>query len=386
MKKQIISIALAAITASAALTACGRRSFDVTKTMEVNFKGSDGYGECEIENEYGWISDVQDYYSKAKSVTSEQIEQIEYALEMTVDYDIEPSENLSNGDTVTITPKIDSLADDYAFDLVGEPVTVTVEGLEKVEEFDPFEGVKVSFDGISPNGSVVISSEQSDITFTADKSSGLSNGDKVTVTAEPSYGMSEYAAEHGKVFSKTENEYTVEGLASYAMKLDDIPDETKDKMKSQSNDSITASAATWAEGNSLKKSEFLGYYFLTPKDGFSTSNCNILYCVYKNTSSVTGVKAGANSDTKAETGEETYYTYCRFENIMVLPDGTCSVNLSGVEMPSPYSTTVKSAYGKYSWGSVSFYTYTGYADLDSMFNDCVTKNIAEYAYENTVEQ
>ena len=71
---------------------------------------------------------------------------------------------------------------------------------------------------------------------------------------------------------------------------------------------------------------------------------------------------------------------------MLLPDGTCSVNLSGVQMPSTYSASVKSAYGKYSWGEVNFYTYTGYADLDSMFNECVTKNIADYTYENTVKQ
>lgn len=386
MKKQIISIALAAVTVSVVLTACGRRSFDVTKTMEVKFKGSDGYGECELENEYGWISDVQDYYSKAKSVSSEQIEQIEYALEMVVDYNIEPNENLSNGDTVTITPKIDSMTEEYAFDLVGEPVTVTVEGLDKVEEFDPFDGVKVTFDGVAPNGTVTISSEQDDISFSADKSAGLSNGDKVTVTAEPRSGMSDYASEHGKVFSKTENEYTVDGLASYAAKLDDIPDETKDKMKSQANDSILASVATWAEGNSLKSSEFLGYFFLAPKEGFSTSKNNILYCVYKNTATVTGVKEGADSKTPVEKGEETYYTYCRFDDIMILPDGTCSVNLSGVQMPERYSYSVKSKYGKYSWGSVNFYTYTGYADLDSMFNDCVTKNIAEYTYEKTVEQ
>ena len=386
MNKRIALAVIAVVMLCVALTACGRRSFDVTKTMEVTFSGSDGYGECELDNEYGWISDVQDYYSKAKSVTSEQIEQIEYALEMVVDYDIEPNEKLSNGDTVTITPKIDSLADDYAFDLVGEPVMVTVEGLEKVEEFDPFESIKVTFDGIAPNGTVSISSDQSDISFTADKSSGLSNGDEVTVTAEPKYGMSEYAAEHGKVFSATEKAYTVEGLAGYATKLEDIPEDTQEKMKSQSKDSITASAATWAEGNSLKKSEFIGYYFLTPKEGFSTPYNNILYCVYKNTASVTGVKAGADSKTPAETGEETYYTYCRFDDIMLLPDGTCSVNLSGVQMPSIFSASVKSAYGKYSWGEVNFYTYTGYADLDSMFNECVTKNIADYTYENTVKQ
>ncbi len=386
MNKRIASAAIAAVMLCVALTACGRRSFDVTETMKVSFSGSDGYGVCDLENEYDWISDVQDYYSKAKSVTSEQIEQIEFALEAVVEYDIEPDEGLSNGDTVTVTPKIDSLADEYAFDLIGKPITVTVEGLEKVEEFDPFEGAKITFDGVAPNGTALFSSEQEDITFSVDKYSGLSNGDKVTVTAEPKYGMSEYAAEHGKVFSKTENEYTVEGLASYAMKLDDIPDETKEKMQNQSKDSITASAAGWEEGKLLKKSEFVGYYFLTPKEGFSTSKNNILYCVYKNTVSVKGVKAGANKDTKEETGEETYYIYCCFNNIMILPDGTCSVNLSDVQMPNSYGVTVKSAYGEYYWGDVEFYTYTGYADLDSMFNDCVTKNIAEYSYETTVKE
>ena len=384
MKKRIFITVLSAAAIAVVLTACGKKSFDVTKTMEVSFKGSDGYGTCVLENKYDWTEEVKDWYGN--DLTSQEKSDLDFMLQALVDYNIEPDDGLSNGDLVTITPKIDDMAENDRFDLIGEPVTVTVEGLEKVEEFDPFESINVSFDGIAPNGTVTISSDQADISFTADKSSGLSNGDEVTVTAEPKYGMSEYSSEHGKVFSTTEKTYTVEGLAGYVTKLDDIPDDTKDKMKSQANDSIAASVTNWAEGNSLKKSEMVGYYFLTAKEGFSVSHQNILYLVYKNTSTVTGVKAGANKDTKEETGEETYYTYCRFDDIMILPDGTCSVNLSGIQMPSQYETKTKSEYGKYSWGSVNLYSYVGYADLDSMFSDCVTKNIASYNYESTVKQ
>lgn len=93
--------------------------------------------------------------------------------------------------------------------------------------------------------------------YEADKSTGLSNGDKITVTASSKYNMNQYAQLFGKVFSSAEKEFTVEGLASYASSIDEIPEDAKNKMLSQASDSIKADCASWKEGNSLKSSEFI---------------------------------------------------------------------------------------------------------------------------------
>ena len=63
-------------------------------------------------------------------------------------------------------------------------------------------------------------------------------------------------------------------------------------------------------------------------------------------------------------------------------DDVYTVDLSNYEQPSGYGF----------FGSVSGesfrkgdYYFVGYKELDSLFNYCVTRNIADYTYESTVE-
>lgn len=380
MKKRIISMAMAATMFMVNMIGCGSKTFDVTSTAEISFKGYNGYGTCTLENEYEWINSVLDWYGD--SINEMQQAKSEIELMDTVSYEIDKPENLSNGDTVTINVKIGSAADDYAFKLTGESITATVEGLKEVEEFDPFENISVVYEGFAPEGTAKIKAESEDnaIFYEADKSTGLSNGDKITVTASSKYNMNQYAQLFGKVFSSAEKEFTVEGLASYASSIDEIPEDAKNKMLSQASDSIKADCASWKEGNSLKSSEFIGYYFLKNKEGFEEEPYNELYCVYKNTANMKGLLR--NGDGKTEvTGEEVYYTFYRYSDIVIMPDGTCSVDLSSGKITD---NRIESDYGYWNWFAV-FYTFDGYKDLDSMFNDCITKKSDKYDYETTVK-
>lgn len=384
MKKSMKMMMTAVLTAAmcVSLTGCGEKSFNVTDTMEVRFDGYNGYGVCVLENEYAWVADVNDWYGK--SINDAQRAGNEAKLMDTVAYVITPSEGLSNGDSVTIKANIGSAAEEFAFQLEGEEITVTVEGLEEVEMFDPFEDVTVSFEGIAPNGKVNVQLGESsgDVKYQVSQESGLSNGDVITVTLEPKGGMNAYAERYGRAFSTTEKTYTVEGLTSYAATLDSIPEDMMPKLQKQAEDSIQATAASWAEGNSIKEATLLGYYFLNAKEGFSVKPQNELYLVYEITANVTGLKRGGDGETM-ETAEETYYTYCRFSDLMLLPDGTCSVDLSAGEL---CSNRIESDYGYYDfWVGASFYQYNGFKDLDSMFNQCVTTKTESYQYESTVQ-
>jgi len=381
-------IVLFVLLAIIGMAGCGKKSFDVCKNVKVNFEGYDGYGICTLEDKYAWIDDVMDWYGD--SITDQQRRNSKSELRETVTYEVTPDSNLSNGDTVTVTVNIDSAADDYAFKLKSKDITVTVNGLEEVDEFDPFENVSVTFEGTAPKGRAVINVEHSDrtILYELDKIGELSNGDVVTLVASPRGDMNSYANEYGKVFSCTEKTYIVDGLSYYADSVDDIAPDMKDKMLRQAEDSIKASFAkiTAAE---LKEAEFMGYYLLRMKDSFtnsinymhSTGGNNEIYCVYKITSSITGLKRGSDG-TALETAEEEYYTYFKYSNILNLPDGTCSVDLSRGELSS---RRIESNYGyKVFWGA-EFYSYPGYWDLDSMFNDVVVAKLDKYDYENTVK-
>lgn len=251
------------------------------------------------------------------------------------------------------------------------------EGADKLEAVDAFSNLTVTFNGIYPDSSISISGGDSRVKYTANTEKNMKNGDVITVSAElnGSYNTQCMLTEPSK-------EYIVEGLSAYATSISEIPDEMKEKMLAQANDSITASCAGWAEGNTLKSLEFAGFYLLTGKEGFQTKPYNRLYCVYKSTANITGYKRGGDGKTE-ENADETYYTYYRFNDIMLMPDGVCSVDLSSGEMTS---NKIESDYGYYDfWGGGTFYTFKGYKDLDSMFNECVTSQIEKYNYESTVE-
>ena len=384
MKMKKMQMALAGVTAAVlcvAGTGCGKESVDVTKDISVTFDGFDGQGIAELDSDYSWAEDILKNYCDDLS-SSEKLDLYDELCDA-VTYKLSPEEGISNGDEVTVKAEVDnSKLKDYKFELAGGSAKFTAKGLEEVEQVDPFDDLTVTFDGFAPNATLNMSSSDGSLEFTADKESGLSNGDTVTITAKPYGSMSaeEYAQTYGKELTETEKTYTVEGLSAYAVAVDEIPQDMQDKMLKQADDSIQASCASWSEGNSLKEARFLGYYFLTSKPDFAQSPYNELYCVYQITANMTGLKRGGDGETQ-ETGEETYYTFYRYSDIMLLEDGTCTTDLSSGEL---CSNIIESDYGYWDF-IATFYTFHGYKDLDSLFNDCVTQKIGEYNYENTVQ-
>lgn len=119
----MMAVALTCIIA----TGCSGTSFDVMSTLSITFDGYSGYANHNLENEYDWIDDVNDWYGD--TITSAQRNANTKELKKTVTYQVTPSENLSNGDVVTVKAIISSAADGYAFKLESKEMTVTVEGL-----------------------------------------------------------------------------------------------------------------------------------------------------------------------------------------------------------------------------------------------------------------
>lgn len=385
MKKFRIVLGAAAVLGCLTLSSCGKETFNVTETMELNFSGYNGYGTCSLENQYEWTEDIIEWYGD--SITEREALNAQRELYDVVEYKIDNEKELSNGDTVTVTVKIGKAAEDYAFNLEGKEMTFTVEGLEEVKEVDPFENVSVIFEGKAPNGTAKLNNNSGDytISYKMDKENGLSNGDTVTLTASYGSGNEElYVRQYGKKLSVAEKTYTVEGLSSYPKTISEISSDMMEKMKKQAEDTVTAYCSGWDEGNSLASLELIGNYYLNVKEGFYANPNNCLFFVFKATANMTGLyeEDFINGDDSIKTGTDEFYTYVSFSEIINLPDGTTSVDLSRAEMTG---NRVDSNYGYYSFFGTSAYTFNGYKDLDSMFNDCITKNIEKYDYENTVK-
>lgn len=289
---------------------------------------------------------------------------------------LDKSDELSNGDEVTFKWKVknlDEIEEKYKVKLEYSDKSFTVEGLEEPQEFDPFDYVTVSFSGIAPDGRAVIECS-SDIPvmldFAAENGDHLSNGDVVKVTANSYYGsdLKSYCFDNGYVPISVEKEYTVDGLAGYVQTLDEIPDDAYNKMDYHAQDLLRAHIANTEKEGYLSKVELLGNYMLTPKDqSIYVNNKNYLYYIYKVT-----FNDGLS-----------YYHYTYYTNIMLLEDGTCSFDLSSAVAPKG-SVFFGVESGEVYWATDKIF-FSGYGDLDSLFNKHVTSKIGEYKYESTVK-
>lgn len=383
-----ILVGLTAVCMCAGLTGCGKETVDVSADADILVSGYDGHGTATI-SKGDWLMDTEKTYGQGMSLM--ELATLEEALGDAVEYSISPSENLSNGDEVILTIDVDNSAlENYDFKLAGGEKKITVSGLDEVEAFDPFENVAVNFSGMSPNGSASVNTSDSnvdiDLSYTLDKSSGLKNGDEVTVSISSYSGtdVEEYCMSKGKTPTVTEKTFTVEGLATYAQTIADIPDDMKNKMLAQAEDAIKAKCIWDKEGTTgvLKSLEYLGDYYLTGKEGFEASPYNKIYCVYKGTVEFNALKRHGDGKTK-ETGTASFYTYYYYDNIIIMPDNTCSLDLSSGSLAS-YSYETDYGYDDF-WGA-TFYTLHGKENLDSVFSDCVTPQIEKYNYENTVTE
>lgn len=367
-KKLIIAIGL---LSGALLTGCGEKEINLEDYLSVTYSGPNGYATANVDFDYLSFGDA--IAENSKNETMSLIEIGIAADNVTIDNDA--SENLSNNDTFTVTFNWDaSKAKELGLKYIGKEKTYTVEGLEDVTEIDPFQDVTIEYSGTAPAGKADVKNNSSDsflstLRYSASKTSELSNGDKIVVKIDTS-DVEQKALENNYVLTQTEKEYVVEGLPYYVSVLSDIPDEMMEKMKKQTEDVIDAGAAEWNKENEiLNGKEFLGNYLLIKKDSKLYGDNNYCYCIYK-----------INATCEGE--EFSYYYYVGFKDIIILEDGQCSVDLTNNIKP----------YGNAFWGHVSGeaflmgsnHYYIGYQDLDSMFNNCVTKNIDDYTYESTV--
>ncbi len=385
------AIFLTALLMTAVLfTGCGNKIIDLNEYVDIEVEGFDTIGTATVIIDF-WemVEENPEAFDLGDDPSNRKIEKVCEELSKEIRGSLTKKVDLSNGEVIKFVwahDDIEEIIEDYPVQFMYKDIEFTVENLETAEMIDPFDYLTVNFTGVAPNGCIEMGVTEviPELNgFIADKTTGLKNGDVVTIEVLNAETVNSQLLRSGKLLSETTKTYTVEGLASYAMELNDITSDMMDKMKNQAEDSIEAYTATWKEGNTLEKCELIGSYFLSIKDGFEPSfwdSNNNLYLVYKLTTNMTG--ALRNDDTRTIcTGEEVFYTYLRYTDIMVLPDGTCSVNLSNGTL---CDNSIDTLHGEWSIIYFPYHVY-GYYDLDSMFNDVVTMFIDRYNYESTVE-
>ncbi|SER12720.1 hypothetical protein SAMN02910369_03105, partial [Lachnospiraceae bacterium NE2001] len=287
--------------------------------------------------------------------------------------EIDKTDQISNGDTITWVWKIDDEEDLRAYFKVEfelNDVEHKVSELDEIGTFDAFEGLELTFEGTAPNGTARIENQKSDgifdyLSYNILNREGLKNGDEVTVevtntwTSDRDELSNSLAQKFGEVPAEWEKTFTVEGLPYYIETVAEIPEDTMTAMQKQMSDYMDSKVARdWdSEVSTLEGMTYIGSYLLIPKE---SGDKNYLYLVYK-------MDAWNDSD-----GYVSYYIYIEFNNLRMV-DGLCDVDLNDYSITSNY---------------IEFggdYYYYGFKNLDEVFSKCVTENLEYYTYDSTVE-
>lgn len=378
-KKAIGSIAgAAAVVIVLVLIAVTRRpTIELDDYAEFHVSGYDGYGSIMVSADLEqMIEDHADIFSDADPEDDDwgslgdtlwAYEDANNAISLTVDGN---ASDLSNGDTVTCIWDIPESAQDafekkYHCRLKYSDIDYEVTGLEEIEEVDPFDEAyfTIEYSGMGPEGRAsVTNTEYHDISYEISPSSGLSNGDTVTITAT----MTEEENVTGFTLSKTSADFMVEGLDSYVSDLSQIPDDYLAQMEAQSQDEMKSEVSSdWDNPEWFQSMEYIGSYLALQKPGTTLffSDENTVYMIYKVTAD-------------SPQGTITYYTYAAYGDVVIYADGTCYTDLVRVDMPNKYE-------GSFEIGD---YEYVGYQTLDRLYNQVLAPLLDKYTVTDNIEE
>jgi hypothetical protein len=379
--KQNIFLVIFTILLLLGLTGCGKKTVVLDDYLEFSSEGYDTKGTATVSFDYRKFED--EYGKKIKFKKKDERRKFvkEYSLKSSVSdsklllatcvkLELDEDSNLSNGDTISVKFDCDDeLAEEYfGVELSYSDVEYTVDNLKKVDKFNPFDYIKVTFSGTAPNGYINIEKDTNRkeleyIIFTADKTSGIQIGDKIKIKAECYINDDEFVEKFGSIIEETENEYKCDNLDHYIAKIDEISEETMNELIVQGDSIFKAHVASnWAKPENLGSVSYIGNYFLTLKPGMDSWYDNYLYLVYK---------VQATNVDPVQTVD--YYYYVVFKDLKLLADGTYDIDINN------YSTPNTNFY-------VGNYYYYGYQDLNSFISDNITANIDKYEYTTSITQ
>lgn len=187
-------------------------------------------------------------------------EQRNFVAEIT--FNLSKSKSLKNGDTVQATAVFNKkAAKELDLNLKNTTLKLKVENLEKGKAVDVFKGLEVSYDGVSPVATVSLSNNNPDpfvrtVTYDAQPSENLKNGDKITVSARYS---DEKAVEEKVVVQNETKTFTVKGLPEYIDESTKLSPAQKETIHKECSDIITAKIASYDDFFSSYAKDYISF-------------------------------------------------------------------------------------------------------------------------------
>lgn len=355
-----------------------KRTINVNEYISVEFTGYDTVGQAEVKFDVDGF-DAAVMKAQGKKIKNNPDDYTwndlvdlmsweDYALADSIETELDKSENLSNGDKVTVTITYDeSAAKDAGVKLKVSEQSFTVDGLGKLQDVDPFEKLEVSYEGVAPSVSVVWENNASGdylpyVNFEIeDAKDNYDLGDSFTLKVVDDYV--ENAKFYGYHFTETEKTYTIDAVDQYVTSIADLGEDDLAQLKKDAEKVINDECiADYADDVSVKGPKYVGEYLLNAKQEMWGSQ-NYLFIVYSAT-----ISSADNSFKKT-----TVYYPVRFEEVITKANGIISYESN--DSVTGYSSLLD-ADGGYTW-----YSTYGYTDGEDMYNSIVVDNSDYYDYE-----
>jgi|GEM_PF-1726596 len=365
---------------------------DISEYIEIKCEGYETIGKAYAEfDEESFRADYADqikYNKEGKKYYKDEDPMDNFVSTVTLAMpEWEIAEDLSNGDEVTFEWEyLSTYSIEGYFNVIlsADPVTVEAEGLTELGTIDLFEDITVTFEGTAPVGYAKIERGDSDIwlDYTADKTTGLSNGDKVTVTVDYYGDLEEYCIEEfHAVPEATTKEFTVEGLETYVLSSSEIDDNMMKLMTDQADAVLTSGLANAFTSDIIKDPSFecIGNYFLVAKDLETWGDVNKIVLVY-----VINIPLVVEGEDQTYNKTIQYYYGVGFDNLKYLSDGTPSVDVNDYTTYSEYMS-IDTGIPSSEYTNYALWMY-GYEDIDDLAASAVVSYSADYDSEDNIDE
>lgn len=370
MKKyRLWSALLICVLFSLLFFGCSSKKIDLMSFAAVEFSGLDGKGKARLDVDWG-------EFEKAVLSEKERDSLAAFAkvleLEGSVQYSVNKTDGLSNGDEVVISAEWDKeTAKKYKVNFAAKEKKVTVSGLLVPTEIDLFGEVSIEYEGVAPFARAIVRNASSDaflktVNYTIDNPSNLSNGDQIKVTAAYNESVAEA---NGYLAVHTEKTYVVEGIDEYIASYDKIDKGTLAKMDKQARDVIESkladkfqytsylypgSVSAWKasfDSVSISNVELKNAYFFVLKKGMDKGYgdvSNSVFLIYE-----------VQFSTNISPAEgDVVYLPVYYKDIVLRDNGAIDVVITDAFITNAKSDT-----------------------FDNLYRDVVTANKAKYDYE-----
>lgn len=269
---------LIVIIIAIAIIASAGNTIKLTDYITAEVIGIDGYGTVQFDIDEEKL--YEDVFGTAPADTYENLakllqyeEKCDNLMDCITILEVEGNGTFANNDTALIEITFENNENKFGKSIKGGTFKYKISGLEKGEVVDPFseEYVNIVFtgaDGFGVGEAEKVFEERwvYGTTYTFSKEEKLSNGDKITVTAEINESYEDYLDEllkDGKVIEKkTTKEITVSGLTVYAS----ASDINESLIKNATNLVLDEYKESNDSGETRENLKIVGVFFKDKKD------------------------------------------------------------------------------------------------------------------------